>query len=95
MRQTLLVTDICYFLRVAQAVILLMLTPLLRVPADTRVCTVRGLAGLFAISTNCLNARSCADIFRSDVPPDAWVLISSMLVLAMAFTTVYYRFLLR
>lgn len=89
MRQTLCDGYLVIF-ALAQAVILLMLTPLLRVfPGRyARVCTPaagRGSGRIIAISTNCLNAEEVAPtssglMFR--LMP--WVLISSMLVLAMA-----------
>lgn len=89
MRQTLCDGYLVIF-ALAQAVILLMLTPLFTGISGryARVCTPaagRGSGRIIAISTNCLNAEEVAPtssglMFR--LMP--WVLISSMLVLAMA-----------
>ncbi len=68
---------------------LLMLTPLFtgisrQIRARMPPAAGRRSGRIIAISTNCLNPGSCAYIFRSDVPPDAVGINSSMLVLAMA-----------
>lgn len=89
MRQTLCDGYLVIF-ALAQAVILLMLTPLFtgisrQIRARMHSAADRGSGRIIAISTNCLNAEEVAPtssglMFR--LMP--WVLISNMLVLAMA-----------